>query len=219
MSADRGAHSPAPGQALVTSVYDHDGLSLDYVAFNATVDGEMGRRTAQNTPGGRWPPGAPANSPDDGHARRVGTLFRLGDLLAAEGVLDGPFDDMGVQHRLQKCVYIAQRMGADMGYRFGFLGSGAFSTNLAIDVCHRKNARGGSDPFAGDPGRLEAFLGLVRGHTTEWLQVATFAMRPSNASLSRAEFVDRVAWNGSGYNRKRAAKVFDAVAALSGRLA
>jgi len=211
MSADRDARSPTPEHALVTPVYSHGGLSLDYVAFGAAVDEEVARRAAQKVPEGL----RPAGGPDGEHARRVGTLFRLADRLAAEGVLDGPFKDMEVQHRLQKCVYIAQQMGADMGYRFGFLGSGAFSTNLAVDMCHREDARGGSDPFASVPDRLGEFLRLVRSHTTEWLQVATFAMRPSNASLSRAEFVDRVAWNGSGYGRRRAARVFDAVAAIS----
>lgn len=214
MPADQGARSPAPKQTLVSPVYSDGGLSLEHVAFDVAVDEDMDRRAAQKAPEELRPSGAPAGSPDSKHAHRVGTLFRLADLLVSEGVLDGPFDDMEVQHRLQKCVYVAQRMGADMGYEFDFLGSGAFSTNLAVDICHLGNARGGSDPFEGDPGKLEGFLGLVREHTTEWLQVATFAMRPSSASLSRSEFVDRVAWNGSGYSRKRAARVFDAVAAL-----
>ena len=206
MTADHDAHSPSPRQASVTRVYSHDGLTLnhDFAACGGP----------QEAPARPWPPDTPQGGPDGGHARQVGTLFRLADLLVSEGVLEGEFEDMEVQHRLQKCVYIAQQMGADMGYRFCFLGSGAFSTNLAIDVCHRGDARGGHDPFAGSPAMLEKFLGLVRGHTTEWLQVATFAMRPSNATLSRAGFVDRVAWNGSGYSRKRAARVFDAVAAL-----
>jgi len=98
---------------------------------------------------------------------------------------------MEVQHRLQKCVYVAQQMGADMGCEFDFLGSGAFSTNLAIAACHREDARGGHGPFGGAPGRLEGFLDLVRSHTTEWLQVAAFAVRPSSAPLSRAEFGPR----------------------------
>jgi len=214
MSADQDARSPSPRQAQVTSVYRHGGLSLEHVSFGIAIDEKMERLAAQKTPEELRLSDTLPGSPGGEYAHRVGTLFKLADLLVAEGVLKDQFEDMEVQHRLQKCVYIAQQMGADMGYRFCFLGSGAFSTNLAIDVCHRGDARGGSDPFARIPGRLEGFLGLVREHTTEWLQIATFAMRPSNAALSKEKFVDRVAWNGSGYNRKRAARVFDAVAAL-----
>jgi len=155
-----------------------------------------------------------ASGAASGHARRVGALFALADRLVAEGVLAGALGGMGVQHRLQKCVYIAQRLGARIGYEFDFLANGAFSTELAVDACHRGDARGGSDPFGGMPGRLERFLVLVRGRTTEWLQLATFAARPADKPSSRGEFVDRVAWNGSGYDRRLAARVFDAVASL-----
>lgn len=216
MSADHDTHSPAPKQALVTPVYNHDGLSLDYVAFDIAVEEEMDGLAAQKIPEELRVPDKLLGGSDDEQARRAGTMFMLADRLVDEGVLDGSFEDREVQHRLQKCVYVAQRMGANIGYEFDFLENGAFSTDLAVDICHRGDARGGHDAFAHVPGRLQEFLGLVREHTTEWLQVATFALRPSYASLSRAKFVDRVAWNGSGYDRKRAARVFDAVAALGG---
>lgn len=155
-----------------------------------------------------------ADGPDSAYARRVGTLFRLADVLASEGVLGGPLEDMEAQNRLQKCAYVAQQMGANVDYEFGFMRSGAFSADLAVDIYQRDAAHHGADPFANIPDMLGGLLGLVRGHSKEWLQLATFAVRPTAAPPSKAEFVERVAWRGSGYDRRRAARVFDAVAAL-----
>ncbi|MDD9808817.1 MAG: hypothetical protein OXU25_03155 [Thaumarchaeota archaeon] len=156
------------------------------------------------------------DGPDSAYAHRVATLFRFADRLAAEGALGGPLEDMEVQHRLQKCAYVAQQMGAGIDYEFGFMCSGAFSADLAVDVYQRDAAHGGSDPFAGMAGRTGEFLGLVRGRSTEWLRLLTFAVRPAASRPSRAEFVELVAWRGSGHDRKLAARAFDAVAALRG---
>ncbi|MCY4251867.1 MAG: hypothetical protein OXD41_01005 [Thaumarchaeota archaeon] len=177
--------------------------------------GEWARRPGRSTLEFMFLDGA-GDGPDSAYARRVGTLFRLADLLAAEGVLGGPLEDMEAQNRLQKCAYVAQQMGAGVDYEFGFMCSGAFSADLAVDIYQRDAAHGGADPFAAMPGRLAGFLGLVRGRSTEWLQLATFAVRPAADPPSRAGFVRRVAWRGSGYDRRRAAEVFDAVAALRG---
>ena len=151
----------------------------------------------------------------DPRARRIGTLFRLADRLVAEGVLEGSLGDPAVQRRLQKCAYIAQRMGAGLGYRFGFLESGAFSTGLAVDVYQRGAARGGAEPFGGDGRMAEAFLRLVRGRSDGWLRIATFAMRGEDAPAERAEFVEYVAWHDPGLDRELIGRVFDDVRSLA----
>jgi len=157
-----------------------------------------------------------ADGPDSAYARRVATLFRFADRLAAEGALGGPLENLDVQHRLQQCAYIAQQMGAGIDYEFGFMRSGAFSADLAVDIYQRDAANGGFDPFAGMTGGIGGFLGLVRGHTTEWLRLAALAVRPAATPPSKSEFVDRVARGGSANERRLAAGVFDAVSALLG---
>lgn len=156
--------------------------------------------------------GDPANV-DTARARRAGALFRLADRLVEEGVLKGSLYDTAVQHRLQKCAYIAQRLGAEIGYEFGFLNSGAFSDGLAVDICHRWMARGGSWPFEGMPRGEEGFFRLVRGHSTEWLQIATLALDPE-APRAREEFADQAARHNSNHDRRLAEKVFDEVCAV-----
>lgn len=156
---------------------------------------------------------------DTARARRAGALFRLADRLVEEGVLDGPLDDMETQHRLQKCAYIAQRLGADIGYEFGFLGSGAFSDGLAVDIYHRWAARGGAWPFEGMPREEAGFFRLVRGHSRGWLQTATLALEPRETPLTREGFAEHVARGNSRLDRRLAASVFDEVRAVLGSIA
>lgn len=148
---------------------------------------------------------------DPERERRAGALFRLADRLVEEGVLDGPLSDMTAQHRLQKCAYIAQRLGGEIGYEFDFLNSGAFSTELAVEIYHRWMARGGSWPFAGLPRREEGFFRLVRGHSTEWLQLATLALNDRETPRTREEFADHVTRRNSNLDCRLAARVFDEV--------
>jgi len=151
---------------------------------------------------------------DAEHASRAGTLFKFADRLVEEGVLEGALTDMTAQHRLQKCAYVAQRLGADIGYEFEFLTSGAFSTGLAVDIYHRWAARGGSWPFVGMPREEGAFFSLVRGHSTEWLQIATLALNDREAPNTREEFADLVVRENSNLDRRLAAKVFDEVSSV-----
>jgi len=86
---------------------------------------------------------------------------------------------------------------------------------LAVDVHYRADGRGGSEPFGGNADRIEGFVRLVRGRTTEWLQVATFAICPAGMPPSRAEFVEYVSRHGSAYERKFVGGVFDEVGLLA----
>lgn len=214
MEAGRGVPRRGMQQALEPQLYGHKGRKRGGAMAAYTVSELPARRPKRRTEAAFKILDGTGDGTNSAYAHRVGTLFRLADLLAAEGVLDGPLDGMEAQHRLQKCAYIAQQLGANVDYEFGFMGNGAFSADLAVDADQRDAAHGGSDPFARVPGRLAEFLALVRGHSTEWLQLMTFAVQPTGSPPSRAEFVDRVAWRGSGYDRRRAARVFDAAAAL-----
>lgn len=213
MPASRSPRAPDTLQVMATAEQRHVDRPAAYATAHAALE-EAAPRQARRSLAEFKILDNTADGPDSAYAHRVATLFRFADRLAAEGVLDGPLEDMEAQNRLQKCAYIAQQLGATIDYEFGFMCSGAFSADLAVDVYQRGAASGGDDPFAFMAVGLGGFLGLVRGHTTEWLQLATFAVRPAATRPSRAEFVDCVAWRGSGYDRRRAARVFDAVAAL-----
>lgn len=158
----------------------------------------------------------PQAGKDGARARRVGTLFKLADFMVRKGVLEAPVEGMETQHRLQKCAYIAQQMGAGLDYKFRFLESGAFSTGLAVDIYQRGAARGGTEPFGGDCEREEVFLRLVRGRSDGWLRIATFAVCPSGVPADRDGFVDHVTWHDPGLDHRLVASVFDEVRALAG---
>lgn len=158
--------------------------------------------------------GGDAARHDPAQARRAGTLFRLADRLVEEGVLAGSFRDMTVQHRLQKCAYIAQCLGGDIGYEFDFLPRGAFSTDLAVDIYHRWAAQGGSWPFAVLPREERGFFRLVRDRSTEWLEIATLALNDRETPRARKEFADHVVRENSNLDRRLAVKVFDEVSAV-----
>lgn len=158
---------------------------------------------------------AASAAPAGPRAWRIGTLSKFAEYVVREGVIGGPLDSPTVQHRLQKCAYIAQRMGAGLDYEFGFLESGALSTDLAVDIYRRGAASGGAEPFGGDGERAGAFLRLVRGRSDSWLRVATFALCPRGVPAGREEFVDYVTWHDAGLDRRLVAGVFDEVRALT----
>jgi len=181
--------------------------------FEGQITGFAQRASLAAGPLAATAPGAARVGP---RAWRVGTLSKFADRLAAEEVIAGSLDDPTVQHRLQKCAYIAQRMGSGLDYSFRFLESGAFSTVLAVDIYRLGAARGGLEPFGGDRERAGAFLRLVRGRPDSWLRVATFALRPTDVPPNREEFVDYVTWHDAGLDRGLVAGVFDEVRAMAG---
>ena len=215
MSARHSPRAPLAPQALATPAQRYRSKPAARVFAHAPLE-DVAPRPGHSALMGFHILDSAEDGPDSAYAHRVATLFRFADRLAAEGALGGSLEDMEVQHRLQKCAYIAQQMGAGIDYEFGFMRSGAFSADLAVDIYQRDAANGGFDPFAGMTGGIGGFLGLVRGHTTEWLRLAALAVRPAATPPSKSEFVDRVARGGSANERRLAAGVFDAVSALLG---
>lgn len=215
MSADHGARPARQAtrgtDALQEPAYDGEARSAS--DFEGTI-GEIAARRADLTAEAfsHIAAGAASAGP---RAWRIGTLSKFAEYMVREGVIGGPLDSPTVQHRLQKCAYIAQRMGAGLDYEFGFLESGAFSTGLAVDIYRRGAASGGAEPFGGDGGRAGAFLRLVRGRSDSWLRVATFALCPRGVPAGREEFVDYVTWHDAGLDRGLVAGVFDEVRALA----
>jgi len=98
-------------------------------------------------------------------------------------------DTVDGSRNLQKYAYIAQSFGMQIGYRFDFIESGAFSTDLAVDAHRRKTANVGMEKFRPETRVSEEFVGLVSGKGEEWLQVATFAARGRGADGALDEFV------------------------------
>lgn len=107
---------------------------------------------------------------------------RIIDDAAAVATVEG-------SRNLQKYAYIAQSLGMQIGYKFDFIESGAFSTDLAVDA-HRLNTSDiGTEKFRPDARASEEFVGLVSGKEAEWLQVATFAARARGADDALDAFV------------------------------
>lgn len=194
----------------------------------STQAGKAGARAARGRPAGtccigRMLPsavpeeaavrGTPSQSAE--RAERRGTLFRLFNHMHREGMLggDGTLDRIEAQNALQKQAYVAQRLGAPLGYAFEFMDNGAFSPELAADIYYRMCAAGGVEPFAGSPPSSEAFARLVGARGAYWLQVTTFALDGEHEGESRDEFVDRVRSTNPEYGKKMAGEVFDHVRA------
>jgi len=75
---------------------------------DAALPGDMLRAMGDDAPR----PPVPQAGGEGARAHRVGTLFKLADLLVRENVLEDPVEGTESQHRLQKCAYIAQQMGS-----------------------------------------------------------------------------------------------------------
>lgn len=136
----------------------------------------------------------PGAAPEAGPAeRRLGTMARFVAHLAGNGMLRADFNPMAPADRrvIQKCAHIAQSLGIPLGYEFVLLENGAFSAELDVDMCRLGEGRGGADPFVGSGRAAAAFLGLVGGKGTEWLEVATFALHPRSRWRTAAEFSER----------------------------
>lgn len=110
------------------------------------------------------------------HAELVGTLAMFIAYLKENGILEDVEAHRG-HHMLHRYAYIAQSLGMRLGYEFDFLETGAFSSDLEVDLFRLGKAGGGTEPFAGNERASAAFLDLVRGRDAKWLQVATFAIR------------------------------------------
>lgn len=156
---------------------------------------------AMDGPGARGPatasPQARSATTGDGQERqrvRIAMARELAGFIAYlvdSSVVDdaASVDTFEGSHRLQKYAYIAKALGMRIGYRFDFIESGAYSTDLAVDAHRRKTANVGTERFRPEARASEEFVRLVRGRETEWLQVATFAARGLGTDGARDAFV------------------------------
>lgn len=111
--------------------------------------------------------------------------------LVNKRLIKGPtsVDTFEGSHRLQKYAYIAKAFGMRIRYRFDFIESGAFSTNLAVDAHKLRTSSCVVDPFMPEARTSEEFVRLVNDRETEWLQIATFGMRDHGVDGARDSFV------------------------------
>ncbi len=145
--------------------------------------------------------------------KAIGTLMKFITYLVEKRVINDTSDvDTFVGgHMLQKYVYIAQRFGADLKYRFNFVENGAFSADMAIDLEDRDLAQGGVSPFEGKPHESDAFITLVSGKSLEWLEIATFALHELDEGTTRDGFADRMKYNHMKYDKRMFKDAFDQV--------
>ncbi|MDD9808223.1 MAG: hypothetical protein OXU25_00120 [Thaumarchaeota archaeon] len=189
----------------------------------ASAPGALTRHAFARRGGGPAPaglsgaPGTDTARSGASRARRVARLAGFVRYLVRAGVLE---DERSVHtfiggHRLQKYAYIAQRLGMLGGYRFDFMKIGAFSADLAVDICALERGDAAPGDFGAELGVSGAFEGLVRRRNTEWLQVATFALRDCGEPGAYRRFVgDR-----RGHLEYDMATVRDAFAAVRDALA
>lgn len=155
------------------------------------------------------------HTPDE---ERVGTLGAFVAHLAKNGILREGHDlrapaDVRV---VQKCAHIAQALGIDLGYKFTLMENGAFSAELGADLYRLGIGRGGRDPLAGGGAAAEAFVRLVRGRKTEWLEAATFALHPESRWRTAEELAKRRGM--IGYSKRTARDAYDCVARCLGEI-
>ena len=148
----------------------------------------------------------------DTDTKRMGELFKFFEYLQEHGIFskDDKLDDLSVEHVFHKYAYIAKMLGARLNYEFTLLNSGAFSTDIAIDVCRKETPRDGTAPFDGNPHMAEKFMRIVRGKSIDWIRITTFAFDPKNNTTSD-EFVHYVLFMNSRYDRPLITAVYDHV--------
>ncbi|MDD9818172.1 MAG: hypothetical protein OXU61_08595 [Gammaproteobacteria bacterium] len=144
---------------------------------------------------------------------RIGTLKRFVGYLQANGLVGMGADprSVDVQRSIQKYAYIAEGMGASLGYDFEFLESGAFSTEMSIDMYRLDLARGGKDPFEGDADASEAFLQLVGEKGKMWLRVATFVIKTMGTIHDVDAFVKYMEREGPMYDKRTVRNAFERI--------
>ena len=77
-------------------------------------------------------------------------------------------DDFKSRLMLQKYVFIASRLGLNLGYEFSLYIRGPYSRDLAYDYYHLPE-EGEELP---ESFKVDEFLSLVEGRDSEWLEVA-----------------------------------------------
>ena len=157
-----------------------------------------------------------ARMEDTALTERINHLFGFVDFLYQNKILqeDETIDSSITQRKIQKCAYIAQQLGIPFVYKFGFLGSGAFSIDMAIDLYKRRLVTKNQNPFDGKGVILQVFLDMVKGKSSDWLYVATFALREMDTILSSHDFVKYMERKNRRYGKKLAKAVFDHIQGL-----
>ncbi len=147
----------------------------------------------------------------------VGRLAGFIDHAVAHGLLggEGDLDTFIGRHNLQKHAYIAQELGIRIGYEFEFLKNGAYSPAMAVDTYKRDRAPRYAEALDPDPGATRTLVRIARGRGTEWLQVATFAVRDRAVSGALERFLaDR--HRHMRYDRRLVREVFAEVGSCMG---
>ncbi len=149
---------------------------------------------------------------------RINHLFGFVDFMYKSKVLqeDETIDSSITQRKIQKCAYIAQQLGIPFDYRFGFLTSGAFSVDMAVDLYRRRLVNEDINPFDGRDAARQTFLDMVMGKSNHWLHVATFAMRRMDTILSSDDFVEYMERKNSQYGKRLVRAVFEHMRRLAG---
>ena len=113
---------------------------------------------------------------------------------AADGT-DAGFD---TRLRIQKYVFVAQRLGLDTSYRYGRYIYGPYSPRLTEDYYRLAKNPAAYEAESGRslPGRFrrDAFLRTVKGRNSKWLEVATTLIHISPQHDNAETMLDHAAW-------------------------
>lgn len=191
------------------------GVTMTETVFDPAA-GSNGMGTGKIKLAGSHPPRS--FSPGAVRPERIGTLKKFVKYLQANGLVgkDESLRSVDAHRTIQKYAYLAKAVGMRLGYDFDFLESGAFSTEMSLDLYRLELAEGGAEPFGGDARASEAFLRLVRGRGKMWLRVATFAVETMDTIRDVDEFVAYVERESSSYDKRTARSAFESVRSLAG---
>ncbi len=146
---------------------------------------------SDNDPSAPYSTLAPPIPKKDEEGARVVLIERLAQFinyLAEKGVMDDTLvNTFDKRHKLQKYVYIAQKLGIRIGYEFDFLENGAFSSDLGIDIYDCDPNGTHLEALNLRTNVSDVFIKMVLGRSTRWLQVATFVLQDREMTTS-AEF-------------------------------
>lgn len=139
--------------------------------------------------------------------------------LAEFDTRDGDESGLDSKNRLQWYVFLAKRFGLDMNYEYDICFYGPQSRALSGDYLkyaeNRAESPDGRMATAQVVIRLPEsfrsgeFLSLVRGRSSDWMEIATTLISRSATIPNRRDLIENIEWTTNGFSIEYIAGVLD----------
>ena len=139
--------------------------------------------------------------------------------LAEFDARDGDESGLDSKNRLQWYVFLAKRFGLDMNYEYDICFYGPQSRALSGDYLkyaeNRAESPDGRMATAQVVIRLPEsfrsgeFLSLVRGRSSDWMEIATTLISRSATIPNRRDLIENIEWTTNGFSIEYIASVLD----------